>query len=300
MADRTEATLVERIEAAAAAAPGTGRLRARSEAPFRQPLRSEAGPRRAEGEEAADGPPSAPAGSSPPAAAAEAMFELPFAQLAVQGYVTPLAPRGGAAEEMRIVKQGLLGQFQGSGRQRTLLVTSPDRGAGKSFFALNLALSLAMDEQAETVLVDADPHARRPWPIGIDRAPGFADLLRGRPEAQAWRRAAQLPISFLPFGSPVDAPAALFASEAAAAFMRAAAARADWVILDGPPVRKASGAGALAARVGQVALVAGSEATTRRALREALDRLGGGDRVSIVLNGAPSGAAGDWPPMPLE
>jgi receptor protein-tyrosine kinase len=308
----SEGTLIERIEAAAEAGafaiPAAGAdwpgarpdlhawkgQRVEREAP---PASTEAKHETASTTAAALASARAEARAIPQPGAAATVFDLPLAELAQEGFVTPLAPRGVSAEEMRLIKQGLFAQFHRSGRPRIVLATSPDRGAGKSFFALNLALSLAVDERVETALIDADPYARRPWPLGIERSPGLTDLLQGRPNSAAWRRAAQLPLSFLPFGNAVDAPGTLLASDVAARFFRAAAARFEWVIFDGPPVRKASGAGALASLAGQIIIVAGSENTTGRALREALERLGGRDEISLVLNGAPSGAAGDWPPL---
>ena len=240
-------------------------------------------------------------GAAERARSGTAVFELHLAQLSQLGYVTPAAPRAAIAEEMRLMKQSLQARLHGLARPRTILVTSPDRGLGKSFFALNLALSLAIDERAEVALIEADPWPRRPGPLGLPVAPGLTDLLlhgRADPPA-AWRRAAQLPLSVLPFGAPVDAPATLFGGEAMVELLLGTGRRAEWIVIDGPPLRRAAGAAALAGRVRHSILVTASERTTKRAVREALERLGGGDRASLVLNDAPSGPAADWPP-PLQ
>jgi len=193
----------------------------------------------------------------------------------------------------------LIPRLEELGAPRVIFVSSPTRGVGKTFFALSLALSLAIDEGARTALIDADPWPNRVSPLGLEASPGFTDLLAGRTTPrEAWRHAAQLPLRVLPFGAPVDAPGTLFGSDAAAALLRETAKSVDWIVVDGPSTGGASGAGALAQRCGHVILVAASERTTRRAVREALERLGGEERASLVLNDAPTGAAALWPAAP--
>ena len=63
---------------------------------------------------------------------------------------------------------------------RRLAITSPSAGCGKSTVALNLALSLARQEERRTLLVEA--HFRKPSLLKLldaPRGPGFRRLRRG-------------------------------------------------------------------------------------------------------------------------
>ena len=63
---------------------------------------------------------------------------------------------------------------------QTLAVTSPNRGAGKSTVALNLALSFAMEADHTALLVDADlrdPYVRNM--LELEPGPGLVDYLLG-------------------------------------------------------------------------------------------------------------------------
>ena len=94
---------------------------------------------------------------------------LDFDDLAARGLYDPSAPSNQLALELRAVKRRLLRRigylrasgerqaFRTPGKQRNLiLVTSTRAGEGKTFTATNLALSLALEDKIETLLIDAD------------------------------------------------------------------------------------------------------------------------------------------------
>ena len=63
---------------------------------------------------------------------------------------------------------------------RAIVVTSPNKGDGKSLTAANLALTMAQEFQQRVLLVDAD--LRRPTLhrlFGLRRTPGLTDVLMG-------------------------------------------------------------------------------------------------------------------------
>ena len=65
-------------------------------------------------------------------------------------------------------------------RKRAVMVTSSQRGEGKSLFSLHFSLILAYHLQKRILLVDGD--MRRPVQHGVFEvplAPGFAEVLRG-------------------------------------------------------------------------------------------------------------------------
>ena len=100
------------------------------------------------------------------------------------GMVMPNGERTAAAEEFRFIKRPLLGKAlrKGEGALRhgnLIMVTSSLPGEGKTFCAINLALSIAMEMDHTVLLVDAD--VARPSvldALGLEADRGLMDLLR--------------------------------------------------------------------------------------------------------------------------
>src|SRR5690606_12158534 len=82
-------------------------------------------------------------------------------RLAARGMVVPGAPVTGISEEYRIVKRELIRNFGGVGnrpmlpRGQRVLIASANPGEGKTFSAVNLALSLAVEADHDVLLIDA-------------------------------------------------------------------------------------------------------------------------------------------------
>ena len=74
-------------------------------------------------------------------------------------------------------------------RKRSIMVTSAERGEGKSLFSLHFALVLAYHLQKQVLLVDAD--MRRPVQhtvFQVPLSPGFAELLGDNRKAEQTMR----------------------------------------------------------------------------------------------------------------
>jgi Mrp family chromosome partitioning ATPase len=83
------------------------------------------------------------------------------------------------SDPFRLLRTQVLMQMRQNAWQ-TLAVTSPNRGAGKSTVALNLALSFAMEADHTALLVDADlrdPYVRDM--LELEPGPGLVDYLLG-------------------------------------------------------------------------------------------------------------------------
>ena len=96
-------------------------------------------------------------------------------------------------------------------RKRAIMITSAERGEGKSLFSLHFALMLAYHLPARILLVDAD--IRRPVQHTVFQhplAPGFANLLGGDAKvADAVRTTKIKNLDFLAAGDPKGRPSRL-------------------------------------------------------------------------------------------
>ena len=97
--------------------------------------------------------------------------------------VTPDSPRSQIADEFRVIKRPVVRNALGrSGTQvkngTLVMVTSALPGEGKTFTAINLALSIAMELDTTVLLVDGDvAHPDFPKRLGVNNSPGLLELL---------------------------------------------------------------------------------------------------------------------------
>ncbi len=123
-------------------------------------------------------------------------------------------------------------------RKRALMITSAERGEGKSLFSLHFALVLAYHLPCKILLIDAD--IRRPvqhtvFQTGI--APGFADLLRDKAQiSEAARKTQVKNLDILPAGKAGGHPSRLFGGHNVREVVEKLHKTYDIVILDSPPV----------------------------------------------------------------
>jgi capsular exopolysaccharide synthesis family protein len=149
---------------------------------------------------------------------------------------------------------------------RTVLVTSPKAGDGKSVTASNLAISFAHAGR-KVLLIDAD--LRRPSQhdvFGISgAAPGLAGLLRdGSALAPAVARTPVPNLDLLPAGRSVPGAVAVLTPCRWAALLAEAGSAYDRVVVDSPPLLSTADGAVLAAGVDCLALVLRTTETTRR------------------------------------
>jgi exopolysaccharide/PEP-CTERM locus tyrosine autokinase len=219
------------------------------------------------------------------------------ARLVERGMLVPDAPIGVLAEEFRLVKRQLLltaraVEAAGRGeldRSRMILVCSAQPDEGKTFCAINLALSMAAEQDVEILLVDADfakPDVLKR--LGVPEGPGLLDVLAGSvASVEDCIVATDVPhLSLLPAGSKSARDTELIASDRARAVIEglASAHARRIVIFDSPPVLAASPASVLALHVGQVMLVVRADRTSESDLREAVGLLEGCEHIQLVLN----------------
>lgn len=230
----------------------------------------------------------------PPRPVAHAHVEMAREAMLQAGYLLPEAPQSGLAEEMRLIKRRLLAAIddaeqRGDPQARLVLVTSGQPGEGKTWTALNLALSIVGEQDRTVLLVDGDSaKADLPSVLGIEAGPGLVDALAdARRDAEAMILDTDIPgLSFLPAGTKArNVPELLASARTAAVFERLATADPRRIILiDSPPALAASSASVLAGQAGHCLLVVRADETVEADLKETVELLSGCRRLSLVLN----------------
>jgi capsular exopolysaccharide synthesis family protein len=158
-------------------------------------------------------------------------------------------------------------------RPRTLVVTSPAPGDGKSTTAANLALTMSK-QGLRCLLIDADLRRGMLHALfDVPREPGLSDVLMGdRTRAEAVRVTEGRP-DFLPTGTLPPNPAELLGSEAMGTLLAAAAEDYDSIVLDAPPMNLVTDAAVLARNTDGVIVVTRAGVTPRQAVLYTFDQL---------------------------
>lgn len=231
-------------------------------------------------------------------------LDIDFTRLRARGVFTPEAREEAQAFELRAIKRRLLRrigflqragrdkrQLSAGGRNRNIvLLTSTRPGEGKSFAAVNLAMSLVQEEGIPVFLVDGDPaRPRLRTYFGIEAEPGLTDIIKNPALSlgAVARRAESLPLTFIGEGSRVSNATDLFGSTEAKRFFASLSALCPdgLILLDAPPMLATTEAIALARHADEVIFVVEADSTPQPAVASALDELLElNPNVSLLLN----------------
>lgn len=225
-------------------------------------------------------------------------FDIDLERLQQQGFLTPDTGRTPLAEEFRHVKRTLIenasrfGSLQGR-HGNLLMVTSALPREGKTFCAINLAMSIAMELDHTVLLVDADvAQPAIPPVLGLQAENGLLDLLHDRQldlkDLMYSTNVERLRI--LPAGRSHKRATELLASQAMDRLLDEIAGRYRdrFIIFDSPPILPTSEARALSKKMGQIVMVVEAESTTQHNVKTALQKLGNSANVSLLYNKAKS------------
>lgn len=222
--------------------------------------------------------------------------DLDLARMREAGMVTAASGRTSLLEDFRVIKRPLLkrafNEASAPGRPNNLImVTSSLPGEGKTYCAINLAMSIAMELDHTVLLVDADvarpsvlrtlglPAQRGLMDILIDDKLDFADvMLRTNVDT----------LSILPAGTSTPRATELLASSTMSNLVTEIAHRyPDRVIIfDSPPLLLTSESRVLAGHMGQIVVVVEAQTTTQHAVKESLRQLEGCSNVNLIYNKA--------------
>ena len=206
----------------------------------------------------------------------------------VLGQIVHLDPHSPVSEAMRAVRTSL--QYGVPADQlRSILVTSPEAGDGKSTLASNLAIALASSGK-RVLLIDGDLRNSAMHEIfGVNNERGFANLLHGDDGGEIRVQRTNIArLSLLPAGPAPVNPCELLNHPTLGEMLRELYQQYDHVVIDSPPVTRVDDARILAAMCDCTILVARAEKTSQAALRASVDRLAdvGAVIIGAILNGA--------------
>jgi succinoglycan biosynthesis transport protein ExoP len=209
----------------------------------------------------------------------------------VRGQKAHLMPVSDFAEACRAIRTAIYFGMPDS-QAKTLLVTSPLPGDGKSTAASNLAIVMAQAGQ-KTLVLDAD--FRRPNQHRIfeqDNTIGSTNVLNGTATLeQTIKHTGIKGVDLLPCGPTPTHPAELLNSQSFADLLAELGKRYDHVVVDSPPVMPVTDARILGAICDATVFVVRAEKSTRKVSVFARDVLQsvGTNILGVMINGLSRG-----------
>ena len=233
------------------------------------------------------------------------VVQIDLDALTAAGFVTPQAQRSQIADEFRVIKRPIIKHaHERTGargdRANLIMVTSAIPAEGKSFIALNLAMSIALEVDSHALLVDAD--VANPSLMHMTHLPpaskGLLDLLTD-PQmslSDVLLKTNVDKLTLLPAGTAHGRATEMLASESMAGLLEDMASRySDRVLVfDSPPLLATTEARALASHMGQILMVVEADRTTQVLVKHALETIESCPVVMMVLNKAPRPEVGSY------
>ena len=170
---------------------------------------------------------------------------------------------------------------------RTILVTSPAPGEGKSTTACNLAIAFAQTGK-KVLLVDAD--LRRPTldaKFSVHKEPGLSELLAGSIKLSAAVQPTKVEnLHVMVSGEIPSNPAEILGSEAMRDFVDAASKTYEVVLFDSSPILAVTDPAVISTMVDGTVIVVASGKTRLQDLDQAAELLEGvgGKVLGVVMN----------------
>jgi len=217
-------------------------------------------------------------------------IELDYNRLRNLGMLVPGEDNVTIAEEYRAIKRPLIHNIETlKDKPNLIMVTSSMPSEGKTFSAVNLALSMAMELNKWVMLVDFDiAKSGVSKLLGLETDLGVVNVLTDSslslPDVIFNTNVERL--SILPAGKSGHSATELIASNKAADMMKELSSRYPdrIVIFDSPPLLATSEASVLASLMGQIVLVVESNNTPKHMVHESIHQLKGAPYIGLLLN----------------
>lgn len=204
--------------------------------------------------------------------------------------VTITEPRSSVSEQYSKLRARIL-RDTGKNFQNTIMVTSSDKGEGKTITAINLAVAIANELDHTVLLVDAD--LRNPSVhqyLGIESSQGLGDYLMNKvalPDVLIKTGLGKLVL--LPAGNSPENPSELISSDKMRAFVREVKERYSdrYIIFDSSPLLLTADPLSLSNYMDGVLFVVQADHTVPKAATQALSLLKGCPILGVVFNNVP-------------
>jgi capsular exopolysaccharide synthesis family protein len=206
-----------------------------------------------------------------------------------RGMQLHLDPMSDVAESYRTVRTAVYFGVP-AGRAKTLLITSPAPGEGKTTLTSNLAIAMAQAGN-RILLLDAD--FRKPTQHKIfsaDKSVGLSSVLAEEVALDQAIHPTGVPgLDLLPCGPIPANPSEILNSQMFADLLQELSRRYDHVLLDSPPVVPVTDARILAASADATVIALRAEQSTRKTALYARDvlRSVGANILGVVVNDVP-------------
>jgi capsular exopolysaccharide synthesis family protein len=199
-------------------------------------------------------------------------------------------PTSAAADKFRLLRVRMR-ELWTAGKLKSVLVTSPLPGDGKSTTAVNLATALTEEGTRKVLFVDADLHRGSLYKqLHLEARAGLAECLQGGLNPLPLIRLIE-PLGWYLLSSGKEIPAnptELLKPQMLASLFQKLSSNFDWIVIDSPPILALSDAVPLRQHADGSLLVAKSGCTPVKAVEDALALLGRKHVIGLVLNGVHS------------
>lgn len=203
--------------------------------------------------------------------------------------ISLLAPFSPAAEEYKKLRTAVL-RAMAARTDKTMLITSPEKGNGKSCTTANLAVAVAATG-LPVLLVDAD--LRRPTLhnyFGIELKGGLSEYLAGEAGMEEIIKSTGIgALSIITAGAPPKNPSEMLSSEGMRHFISnlKTTHTGSLVMLDSSPLLNTAESVSLCQQVDGILLVIEAARTRPAAVKQSLNLLKGLPLMGTVLNNVP-------------
>lgn len=206
-----------------------------------------------------------------------------------------LLERGSEVEQFRSLRSRMH-EFRDLNSLKSLMISSGLPQEGKSFIAMNLAISFARHKSGRVLLIDGDMRrSSLHTMLGCPNEPGLTEYLagkntmhevmqRGRGEDGTPLHAGLASLTFIAGGTDPEHAADLSGSVRFRQLIEAATPHFDWIVVDTPPVNLVADGVNLARACDGVLLIARGGVTKYEVAQRALAELKASKVLGFVLN----------------
>ena len=220
---------------------------------------------------------------------------IDFGRLERLGYIVPDAEEKTLlSEEFRLIKRPLIQKAFATGEDAVhngnlIMVTSSRPNEGKTFTAVNLALSIASERDLYVTLVDSDVYTQAVLAtFGLTAEKGLVDILLDKESdlSDVMLRTNIPNFTIVPAGPKHPNATELLSSQRMARLAEDMASRYPdrIIVIDSPPILASSEPSVLASHVGQVIRVIEQNRTGWRLVEKSLSQIDTCAEISFVIN----------------